>query len=383
MKRLLLIGAGHAHAQVLLEFSRRRPRDLELTLVSPAALAPYSGMVPGWMAGHYDWDACCLDFARLCREAGAVLRLDTATAIDSARGQVELASGAHVSYDVLSLDIGSTSTSHSTAPAALAGALLLPMRPLGALHARWHTLRETVKALAPTSVFRVAMVGGGAAGAECILAAQHQLAAWSPQVCFEYVLATRGTAVLPGLAARAGRLIDERLRRADVRIVFGFDAQDVDGHTVRSRDGRALDADVVLWATGGQAYAWPAGSGLALDEAGFIRVDAMLRSVSHPNIFAAGDCASHDAAVPKAGVFAVRMGPVLSHNLRASLQGRPLRSYRPQRRYLALLSVGKRHAIAAWGPFAWQGGWVWRWKDRIDRGFLRRYAGTPRVPISV
>lgn len=373
MKRLVLVGAGHAHAQVLLTLAKRRPGDLEVTLVSPDALAPYSGMIPGWMAGHYGWDECCIDFERLCRHAGAQLLRDLGSAIDTADQSLQLASGDRVDYDLLSLDIGSTAI-----PPAGDGARVLAMRPLAKLREHWDRLRNEVCALAPGSTYRVLMVGGGAAGVESLLATRRQLARWAPAIRIECVLATNGQALLPALAGRAGRLAQAHLRHNEIDVVRGFDARIADGAGVLGHDGRHLRADVVLWATGAGAHAWPVAAGLAADAAGFIRVDATLRSVSHPNVFAAGDCAGLPAPLPKAGVYAVRMGPVLAHNLDAALHGRPLEPYRPQRRNLVLLGTGERHAIGAWGPFAWQGTSTWHWKERIDRRFLARYNSGPR-----
>ncbi|PWF44032.1 FAD-dependent oxidoreductase [Massilia glaciei] len=374
MKRLVLVGAGHAHARVLRDFARDAPHGIALTLVSPAPLAPYSGMVPGWMAGHYRWDECCIDFARLCRLAGATLRIGMAARIDAAGSVLHLESGEQLDYDVLSLDIGSTAY-----PPEGAGPQLLPMRPLSRLNERWETLREHVRALPPGAACSVLVVGGGAAGVESVLAAKHQLAEWAPHVAFGYALATQGKAALPALARSAARKIGAHFERHGIRVIHDFEAARLDHAGVASRDGRTLAADVVLWATGAKAHGWPAAAGIAQDSAGFIKVDSDLRSVSHPNIFAAGDCASFAVAVPKAGVFAVRMGPVLAHNLRALLGGRPLEKFVAQKRHLVLLGTGGEHAVAAWGPLSWQGRWVWRWKRRIDQRFLARHNGAVQI----
>ena len=370
---LVLAGAGHAHARVLRDFALEpAPNNsgIEIILVTPSPLAPYSGMVPGWMAGHYTWDECCIDFAHLCRRAGATLRIGMVGAIDLQASSVRLESGEQLPYDVLSLDIGSTAT-----PPPANGLALLPMRPLAQLKERWNGLRATVRALPDGAAYRVLVVGGGAAGVETMLATRRQLAQWAPRVVLECVLATQGNTLLPALAGAAGTKIEAHLRKHGMRVVYGFEAQRCDAAGVVSADGARLDADVVLWATGAQAHAMPHASGLACDGAGFIRVDSALRSVSHPNVFASGDCASCASPVPKAGVFAVRMGPVLSHNLRACLEAQPLRTYAPQRRNLVLLGTGGEHAVAAWGPFSWQGDWVWRWKRRIDLRFLQQYNG--------
>ena len=373
MKRLLLVGAGHAHAQVLLDLATSPPAGaIEVTLISPAPLAPYSGMVPGWMAGHYRWDQCCIDFAALCRRAGATFNIDSAIGLDAASSRLRLAGGEQLAYDILSLDIGSTSN-----PPASDLAQVLPMRPLSRLRERWDALREAVCALPPGATHRIVVVGGGAAGAESLLATRRQLALWAPHVVFDYVLATQGAALLPALAASAATKLAAHFEARGIALVQGFEAARLDAGGVVSRDGRTLPADVVLWATGAVAHAWPGGSGIAQNNEGFIQVDSSLRSLSHPNIFAAGDCASLPNAVPKAGVFAVRMGPVLAHNLRAALDGRALKAFAPQKRTLVLLGTGGEHAVAAWGPFSWQGRWVWRWKRRIDLRFLGKYNGAP------
>ena len=368
MTTLVLVGAGHAHARVLLELALRPIPQVEVILINPAPLAPYSGMVPGWMAGHYHWDACCIDVAHLCRRAGASLRLGVVQAIDPSGRVLRLGGGTAIAFDLLSLDIGSTARA-PTSPAIP----VITLRPLGELDARWKSLRTTMTALAPGAQCKVLVVGGGAAGVETVLATRRQLGLWAPHVALTCILATSGDTLLPELAAGARRSIAAHLDRVNIGVIFGFSAVRLDERTVVSLDGRRLEADLVLWAGSAQAHTLPAASSLACDPAGFIRVDEYLRSISHPAIFAAGDCASFVPALPKAGVFAVRMGPALAHNLRAYLLGRPMKPYRPQRRTLVLLGTGGAHAVAAWGPFAWQGKWVWRWKKRIDQRFLKQY----------
>lgn len=368
MKRLVLVGAGHAHAHVLLDFAQRPVPGLEILLVAPVALAPYSGMVPGWLAGHYHWEECCVDFERLCAKAGVRLVSQYAADLDRARSELILADGSSIPYDLLSLGIGST-----LAPAASEGALILPMRPLSTLRGRWEELLGMTARLPQGSRFRVLMIGGGAAGVESILAAAHRLRPLAPKVHFDFMLATHGDAILPGLAARAGRRLQRHLKQQGIQTVTGFRAGNVSDKSVQAEDGRVLSADVVLWATGAEAYAWPEKAGLACDARGFIRVDSTLRSVSHPTVFASGDCTAWEPPLPKAGVYAVRMGPILAHNLRAAVIGDALRAYQPQRRFLVLIGTGAAHAVAAWGPLSWEGDWVWRWKQRIDRRFVARH----------
>lgn len=368
MRRLVLAGAGHAHARVLLELAKRSVANLEVLLISPVAQAPYSGMVPGWLAGHYRWEECCIDFAHLCRQAGASLRMDAVAGIDPQRKELLLASGARIPYDWLSLNIGSTLT-----PPDRGGLAVLPLRPLAAAHARWHALLDKLRQLDAGAAYRVLMVGGGAAGVESVLAAHRRLTQWAPQVRLQFVLATQDDTILPGMATGAARRLRQHLASRGIELVYRFSAERFEQESVVGSDGRALQADAVLWATGAQAYTWPAEAGLATDGRGFIRVDSALRSISHPNIFAAGDCVSWQPPLPKAGVYAVRMGPVLAHNLRAAVHDEPMQRYVPQRRYLVLIGTGSAHAVAAWGRWSWQGAWVWRWKQHIDRRFVERH----------
>ena len=361
MKRLVLIGAGHAHAQVLKDWIAGPVPGTELVVVSPTALAPYSGMVPGWLAGIYRFDAICIDFAALATAAGAQLVIDELAAMDPSRRRVQLCSGASFDYDVLSLNVGST-----LRPPALAqgGARVLSLRPLAGLRKAWDALLADLSITETDTPLQVTAVGGGAAGVEAVLAAVARLRSLRPSRPVDGTLLTRGDTLLPGMAPAAGRLALAALAAAGV--------------TTRLRtaynDSVASSCDLLLWATGAGAHAWQAGSGLAVGATGFIRVDARLRSVSHPQVHAVGDCAEWAEPLHKAGVYAVRMGPVLSRKLRAALGAGEAVAYRPQHRYLALLATADGSAIASWGRWALSRRWVWRWKDHIDRGFLRRFA---------
>ncbi len=365
MTRLILVGAGHAHAQVLKDWTTQAVSGTELIVVSPSALAPYSGMVPGWLAGHYRFDEICIDFEALCRAAGGRFLSDEVMALDAGRRRLGLRGGAMLDYDWLSLNIGSTLT-----PPTVPGARVLSLRPLGELRAAWEALLGELAAEPAQrrdGPLTLTAVGGGAGGFEALLAARSRLKQLQPDWQLSGRLITRSGELLPGMARGAARRAQAALDRAGIGVALGtdFDAE------------IAAASDLVLWATGALAHAWPMHSGLALGPSGFIRIDAQLRSTSHPNVFAVGDCADWCGSsdpLPKAGVIAVRMGPVLSHNLRACLGQGHLNDYAPQRRYLALLSTADGSAILAWDGLSAQGRWAWRWKDHIDRGFVQRFA---------
>jgi len=377
MKRLVLAGAGHAHAQVLLEWRRAPLPDVELVVVSPVALAPYSGMVPGWLAGAYRFDEMVIDFCALCAACGARWITAEVQALDPDARQLHLSSGELLDYDLLSLNVGST-----LRPPPGEGARMLSMRPLSLLPPAYADVLAAWAAGPAGQPWTVTAVGGGAAGVESLLAVLARMRAMRSDRPVHGGLVSASADLLPGVSAPARRAARRALARAGVTVQLDSRWSATSGRS----------SDLVLWATGAQAQDWqcdPARRGsLAVQAEGFVTIDAQLRSVSHPNVFATGDCAHWETdahGLPKAGVVAVRMGPVLARNLRRALQGEPLETYRPQARFLVLLATGDGRAIASRGPFGAAGAWAWHWKDHIDRRFIRRYAAeaaaaTPPIP---
>lgn len=364
MRRLVLVGAGHAHAEVLKAWTNAPRAGVDLVVVSPHALAPYSGMVPGWLGGAYRFDEIVIDFARLCERAGARwigARLD---GVDPRSQRITLSNEECLRYDWLSLNVGST----LIPPGGDFRAQMLPMRPLAELRNRYEALLSHWRADRGDQPMRVVAVGGGAAGFESLLAVLRRLRRERPDRDVHGSLMTLGLHVLPGYPPAAQRAALRTLHEADVDVQLATAWCDTVGHS----------SDWVLWATGAQSHAWqrdPARrGGLAVSAEGYVRVDAHLRSVSHPNVFAVGDCAQWAKPLPKAGVYAVRMGPVLTHNLQAAIDERPLRSYEPQSVFLSLLATADGRAIASRGRWSLSGRWAWRVKDHIDRGFIRRYS---------
>lgn len=367
MQRVILAGAGHAHAQVLQAWAEEPLADVELVVVSPHALAPYSGMVPGWLAGTYGFEEIVIDFPALCRQAGARWVPAAIDRLDPDGQRVYLDTGESLRYDGLSLNTGST----LTPPEGEFSANVLSMRPLSQLRIHYDRLLEHLRVDGSDRPFQVTAVGGGAAGFESLLAVLKRLRMLRSDRRVQGALLTRGLQLLPGYPATAQRAALRALKEADVTVRLGTAWCETTGR----------DSDLVLWATGAQAHAWqrtPERRGrLATSTEGFVLIDTSLRSVSHPHILAAGDCAQWHTPLPKAGVYAVRMGPVLTHNLRAALTGAPLQTYAPQSTFLSLLSTADGRAIASRGRFSLSGRWAWLWKDRIDRHFVRRFATAP------
>jgi pyridine nucleotide-disulfide oxidoreductase family protein len=373
MKRLVLLGGGHTHLHVLTAMAREPMPGVQAVWATPYPQQLYSGMVPGWIAGHYTLDECAVALEPLARAAKVELALSPAVSLDTKERTVTLADGRVAEYDVMSLDTGATVDRESIRGAREHGLFLRPLE-------HFVQLFERVPALAADRVLDVVVVGGGAAGFEVALAVHHRLngsGTEGARVC----LVTGDATVLPGFTPPVRQRAIDMLRRARVT-VMNQKVVEIGPAQVQLDNGARLVCDVPLLALPVMAPAWIQDSGLALDEQGFVATTATLQSTSHPEVFAAGDVASrNDRALPRSGVFAVRAGPALALNLRRRLAGGELMPWQPRERSLYLLSCGERRAIASWGELSAQGRWVWWWKDQIDRGFVRSFAQAPALPL--
>jgi selenide,water dikinase len=366
LRRLVLVGGGHSHVEVLQRFARAPWPGVRLTLVSPARHMPYSGMLPGLIAGLYRFEDAHIDLAPLARRAGAEFIEAEAESLETGRRLLVLSNGRGVPYDALSLNTGSRPELGRIPGARRHG---IPVKPVERFLRAWEALRERAR----SQGLRIAVVGAGAAGVEVVLAMQYALEGRG-----EFFLVSDTPAILPAHSARARRLLERILRERGIRVQTGRAVEAAVPGELRLAGGGAIAAEAVIWTVGAAPPPWLARSGLATDPRGFVAVDEYLRSLSHPEVFAAGDSATLLASPsPKSGVYAVRQGPLLAANLARALAGKPLAPFRPQRRALALISAGGRYAVASYGPLALGGRWVWHWKDWIDRRFMRRYAALP------
>jgi len=363
--QLLLIGGGHAHLGVL-EVLARRPRSgIDVTLVSEHSHQAYSGMLPGHLAGHYALQECSIALDPLAEQAKADFVRARVTTLDLQQRIAVADRGKLLPFDLVSLDIG-PAPQLSLIPGLEHS---LPLRPIDQLLGAWRLLEQR---FAGTPLPQTLVVlGGGAGGAEVIAALAYR--ARQANLQLKPSLVTGAAGLLPELPKAAARLMHRRLTALGVRVIEA-DAESVRQNAVAIRGVGLYFADVIISALGPAAADWPRQAGLACDPRGFIAVNRSLQSTSHPFVFAAGDCATMiDRPSPKSGVYAVRAGPVLGENLLRALTRRRLKRWRPQGQTLRLISTGEQDAIGAWGPLVFDGPWVWRWKDRIDRKFVRRH----------
>ncbi|MGI9344209.1 MAG: selenide, water dikinase SelD, partial [Gammaproteobacteria bacterium] len=368
---LVLAGGGHAHVQVLRSLAAKPLPGVRATVISRDIQIPYSGMLPGYVAGHYEWSDLHIDLAPLAAAAGARLVAGRIESVDLEARAVIAADRPPQRFDLLSINTGATPSLDQIVDANRFG---ISVKPISRFLPQWHELLERLRGLG-TRRFRLAIVGSGAGGVELALAIRHRLAVVEKIDNVEILVISSADRLLlghnGGVRDRMRKLLSDR----------GLDVH-LSARVTAAREG-ALETDVdgsiavdeVLWVTHAGPPAWPAAAGLEVTDGGFVLVNTALRSVSHPDVFAAGDVATVEHFPrPKAGVFAVRHGQVLVANLRRASAGKELKTFKPQIAVLSLISTGGKYAIASRGDFAAQGKWVWHWKDLIDRRFMARFA---------
>lgn len=359
----MLAGGGHAHLGVLQAVARNRPRETDVVLVTPGRAATYSGMLPGWMGGDYTLPEIQVDVAALAEWAGVKVVLASIAGLDAMRRSLVLADGRAIPYDLLSLDVGSEP---DLAPFAALGDRALPIRPLDRFVAGWSSI---VHAASRRTEFRLAVVGTGAGGVELALAAERAFG--TRKIDGNVSLVGAAPNILDGLAPGAAGRVRRILMERGIAIHHASASAEEGG--LRLSPDTLVPVDAAIIATGGLPPGWLRSSGLELDGGGRVAVGPTHRSVSHADVFAAGDvCGRIDRAVSPSGVHAVKAGRVLAHNLLAALNGNAFESYAPRQRSLYLLSTGTRTAVLSWGRFHAEGAWVWRWKRYLDQHFVAR-----------
>jgi pyridine nucleotide-disulfide oxidoreductase family protein len=360
---LLLLGAGHAHVQVLANMAKAPWSGAQVTLVAPHPRQLYSGMVPGFVAGRYALEDCVIPLEPLVQRSGIRWLHRSVTALEANAQAVQLDDGSTLHYDWVSLNTGPVQDRarlEQTLPGAREHALFL--RPMEGFAALW----PQVLALGRSKGLRIAVIGAGAAGMELAMAMRECL----PNAAITLLLGD--TPLAAGYAPGVQRCLTAALQQRGITLLPDS-AVGLRAAEVLLASGARLACDVPLLATGAQAPAWLQSSGLALDAQGFVAVNACQRSTSHANVFAAGDVSSRvDRSLARSGVYAVRAGPVLGMNLAAAVEGAACKEHQPPSQTLNLISCGTRMAVASWGRFHAQGRWVWWLKDWIDRRFLAR-----------
>lgn len=387
-RHVVLLGIGHTNAHVVREWGRRPPDNATLTCVSNYDVATYSGMLPAVLAGQKPVEAMQIDLRALCNDVGADLRIGEVIGLDRARRKLQFADGSRVPYDLLSIGIGSVPASGGVDISQHAHAVTIkPMQTflerldLAARKRRLGTATSSdndAPSLLPNAPLRFAIVGAGVAGVEISFCLPGFLQSHGITRSAAITLIDRGEEVARGVSPPARRRIERTLEERGTRTCLSTEVVDVDESRLHFADGTNLEADVVIWATGATAPPLLRKLLLPTDERGFLLTDDTLRVISEDPIFVVGDSGTIKGMnVPKAGVYAVRQGPVLWSNIRRMLDGRRLKCYEPQRSFLRLINTGDGSAIGDWHGFAFAGPWAWWLKNGIDTQFVQKYQRAP------
>ncbi len=384
VKDLVLIGGGHAHVYVLKSLAMNPCEGARVTLIAKDLHTPYSGMLPGLVAGHYSWEETHVDLEPICRSGNFRIIHDEAIGIDHANKRVLMRSGRPgVRFDVCSVDVGITPRASDVAGA---NEHATPVKPIFGFNARWEAMLARV--LEGGKKCDVCVVGGGAGGAELALSMRYRMREELKKRGLDenlaaFTLVTRGK-LMPSHAKGVRKTFLKVFDEAGVRVIEDDGVARAESKTLVLQSGREINADECIWCTQAGAAKWLKDStDLALDDDGFIAVNATLESTSHQHVFAAGDVANvlkHPR--PKAGVFAVRQGPPLDKNIRRALLGKSLVDFTPQKLFLGLITIGGKSAVLSYGNYAFGGigpvgERLWRWKDKIDRKWMKMYQEMP------
>ena len=380
VKDLVLIGGGHSHVAVLKRFGMKPLPGVRVTLITREVHTPYSGMLPGYIAGHYEFNETHIDLRPLAKFAGARIYHDEAVGIDHENQKIICKDRPPVAFDILSINIGSAPHMHVTGAIEHAR----PVKPINNFVAQWEGLLARLRT--SSSNLNIGCVGAGAGGVEILLAIQYRLKMDLAEVGetagqIKFHLFTDANDILishnSDVRFRFNRILVDR----GIEVHKGSKVVGVTKGAIECEGGSRFELDEILWVTPAAPAMWLKNdTKLKLDNAGFIAVKDTLESESHPNIFAAGDTASVVAYPrPKAGVFAVRQGLPLAENLRRALTGKSLTPFKPQRDFLSLISTGDRYAIGSKWVGALEGAWVWHLKNWIDLRWIHKYKKLPEM----
>ena len=364
---LVLIGGGHAQIAVLKAFGMRPLEGVRLTLVTDVLMAPYSGMLPGYVEGHHSLEDMHINLLKLARFAGARLIKRAVSDIYFDKQNIVLDGGLNLHYDVLSLNNGAVPAPESIKGTALNGITVKPIS---------HFLEKMPDASALRGDFGV--IGGGAAGGELAISLYHHYQLGAKNIALH--LFSRSERVLPTAPKKASMRMQSALARHNITIHHRANVEELTSDTVILEAGNKIPAAHIFVVTAARPASWISNLKLSHCEDGYISVRPTLQAVEYDNVFAAGDVASMVGEPrEKAGVFAVRAGPYLAFNLRSYIEQTPLKSFSPQTRYLALIGLGGKDALALRGNFVAQGAFWWHLKNWIDRRFMQKFNNLPEM----
>jgi len=365
-----LLGIGHTNAHIVKQWESDPIADCELVCISKFPTSTYSGMLPGTLGEQFGDDEWRVDLSALCRRVGAELILADASGLDLRTGRLHFEDHESLRFDALSIGVGSMPASWAEHAAA---APMVPIKPMQTFLQRLDARMSEV-ARDRRGPLKVAIVGGGVAGVEIAFCLQQKCNRRSLSCEFSIEIYTSDRRVAGGMTPKSVRRIERLLSKRGISVTAGHRVTRVSDTEIETEDGRRSPADIVIWATGAAPPPVLGKLGLRTDERGFVATRDTLQSLSDPRVFAVGDSGTIlESPSPKAGVYAVRQCPVLSHNLRAFFAAEALKPFRPQSDFLKLLNTGDGKALLEYGRLTAHARWCWHLKTWIDKRFISEF----------
>ncbi len=373
-KDLVFVGGGHSHALVLRKWAMNPLPGVRITLISPQAMTPYSGMLPGLIAGHYSFAETHIDLVKLSLWANIRFIQDSVTAIDVETNTLKLANRPAIEFDVVSIDIGSTPNQQIEGSAEFS----TPVKPISGFYQCWSLIQKKVQ---QNRVKSLSVVGGGAGSVEVIMAMAFKLTPINSSL--KYHLVTSSDDILPTYNRSVVKRVKHQFKKYKIDIHTSSRVEKLSQGILHCQNSNQILTDEIIWCIQASGSSWLKQSRLECDDAGFMKVRQTLQSLHYDYIFAAGDIANMVADPrPKAGVYAVRQAEILFDNLRAQLLSQSLVDYKPQDGFLSLLALGEKQATGSKSIFSFSGDWVWRWKNSIDVKFMDQFHQLPTLSMS-
>lgn len=363
-KRLVLVGGGHAHIHSLKHADLFARQGAEVVLIGPDQFHYYSGMGPGMLSRIYKPEQVRFNIKAMIESRGGVFKRGRVTSIDAKNRLLILEGEERIDYDLVSFNIGSHVPVHLISGAAREA---FPVKPIENLE----RVRKTVLDRIRKEKLRILLIGGGAAGVE--LAGNIWRLFQDHHGQAEIILANSKERLLHDLPEKASRLAENSLSQREIRIIPNFQAASMSQGIARSKSGEEIPYDIAVLTTGILPPSIFFNSRLETSKDGGLLVNRYLQSIKYPEIFGGGDCISFQPRpLDRVGVYAVREAPILFHNLLASLVGKSLKPFRPQKKYLLIFNMGDDTGILVKGSFVWKSKLAFKLKDYIDTGFMTK-----------